>query len=212
MIQGMKSIILLIVSAAFVFVACTTATIPPSTEQPVSISTIPPVPTATLQKDRTIWFQDNFDSKSLNAKWNVLEGQPKTEGGLATGKEKVTLQINDLYPSDFTVQFDINHCGNDGYFLLTFANELQFELLADGSTNQRIYQNNQWMELPSGRFHRCAGHIAIIIKSESYIVLNVHKDEVVKILEGKSNKRLNGPIKLTVTPYGFVDNFLVTSP
>ena len=211
----MKSSILLIIVLSTFLVSCTT---PLPTEQPVSTFPIIPIQSTALPKSTAIFkhpwlFRDTFDSGSLNTEWNVLEGQPQIRyGRLETGNAKIILQIDDLYPNNFTIQFDINQCGNDGYVQLTLGNQLQFELLSDLSTNQRLYQDNQWVELPAGRIHRCAAHIDILIKSSSYIILNVHNDEVVQILEGKNIKDINGPIILMMTPTASIDNFLITSP
>jgi hypothetical protein len=219
----MKSKIFPIITLVFFLVSCTQGSALTSTETPSPVSTITATPSSTVSEsiataplhDRIILFQDNFDSKSFNPKWKLLEGQPEITGafpGMSTGKEKVILQINDSFPKDFTIQFDINQCGNDGYYLITIGNQIQFELLSDLSTNQRLYQDNQWIELPKGSIHRCATHIAILINSSSYIVLNVHNDVVIKILEGTTSTNLNGPVILTMTPYASLGHFLITSP
>jgi hypothetical protein len=211
---------ILMISLIIVLASCTTASPPLSdtqvnyteTSMPALTPSATPIPT-TLTPRETVVFMDNFDSESLNTKWNLLEGDPKLGRTLATGKEKISLQIdNDVYPSDFTIQFDINQCGNDGYLQLTIGNQLQFEFLSDLSTNQRVHRNNDWQELSTGRIHRCAAHIVISIKSSSYIILNVHNDETIKILEGKIEEDFYGPLTFTLTPYASIDNFLFTIP
>jgi len=203
---------------AFPLVLFVTACVP-LISAPKSTITIPtntpaPIPTTTLPPNRTIVFMDNFDGKSLNSKWNVLAGEPVLHDfGLSTGKEKVGLQIaNGAYPSDFTIQFDLNQCGNDGYLQLTIGNKLQFGFLSDLSTNQSVYQDDQWQELPTGGIHRCAAHIVILFKSLAYIVLNVHNDETKKIMEGKIQGGFYGPLMVTLTPYASIGHFLFTIP
>jgi hypothetical protein len=218
----MKSKVLLIISLSFILVSCATTNQSLSelqvnfapTNLPTVTPSVTPIPTTTLPSNGTIVFTDNFDGENLNSKWNVLAGEPVlNDFGLSTGKEGVSLQIeNGAYPSDFTIQFDLNQCGNYGYLQLTTGNGLQFEFLSDLSTNQRVRQNNEWHELPTGRIHRCAAHIVILFKSSAYIVLNVRNDQTIKIMEGKLDGDFYGPLTVTLTPYASINHFLFTIP
>ena len=203
-------------------ISCTTpekyiSLTPTNTSMPTTLPFTMLVPTATtIAQEQPKSFYESFDSESLDSKWKLLEGQPILSVGVLTDrslttKDKLTLQTNDIYSNEFTVQFDFNQCGGAGYIQLTIGNQIQFEFLPDLSTNQRINQSGQWAELPKGSIHRCAAHIAILINSPSYIVLNIRNDIVDKILEGKFDENLHGPITLTLTNYASIDSFLITN-
>jgi len=211
-----------IIALSISLVSCTTANHSLSETQVNFTSTTVPtaarstaaIPTAALPQDRTIVFIDDFDGKSLDPEWTLLEGRPELDDfGLSTGGDKVSLQIDNVaYPIDFTIQFDLNQCGNDGYLQLTIGNQLQLDFLSNLSTDHRVRNNNEWQELPTGEIHRCAAHIVILFKSTTYIVLSIHDEEAIRILDGKINGDLHGPLAVTLTPYASMNNFIFTNP
>lgn len=207
-------------------VSCTTANPPVSEVRTIITETIVPspipsataipatvVPINTIPEAPMTVFWDSFDSEHLNEKWNLLEGEPRLGKTLSPNKEKLRLQIdNKEYPTDFTVQFDLNQCGNDGYLQFAIGNQLRLEFLSDLTTHQYVYQSNEWQELPTGGIHRCAAHIVVLVNSSSYTVLNVHNEITRRILEGSIPQEFYGPLSITLTPYASIDNFQFTIP